>query len=48
MGRWSHCYADVHLNKVQILCCYKGKSGRQNVITQAGILWNTELNKIIL
>lgn len=53
MGRWSHCYTDVHLNKKdQVLTFYyykyKGKLGRQNVITQVGVLLNTGVNKIIV
>lgn len=53
MGRWSHCYVDVHLNEqdqLQTPYYYKceGKLSRQSVITQAWVLFNTELNKIII
>lgn len=53
MGRCSHCYTDVQLNKqdeVQILYYYKyrGKLGRQNVITQAGVWLNTGVNKVVV
>lgn len=53
MGRWSHCYVDVHLNEQDQLQTpyyykYRGKLSRQNVITQACVLLNTDLNKIII
>lgn len=53
MGRWSHCYVDVHLNEQDQLQTpyyykYRGKLSRQNVITQACVLLNTGLKKIII
>lgn len=53
MGRWSHCYVDVHLNEqdqfqTPYYYKYRGKLSRQNVITQACVLLNTGLKKIII
>lgn len=52
-GRWSHCYVDVHLNEqdqlqIPYYCKCRGKLSRKNVITQARVLLNTDLNKIII